>query len=144
MYTLQLPAGSVADTGELMSVGPPLGSDAAGAALGRGTSVGSNRADGAGANEGPTLPLGDGLLAVTIGTALTSTFMATKTPAMPMPITAKAGATSRPRSKADFLRALILRVCGTQAEAAFPPETANREPPPAESARTAGDEALPD
>jgi len=67
-----------------------------------------------------------GLLAVTIGTALTSTFMATKTPAMPTPMTAKTGATSRPRSRGDFLRALILRVCGTQAPAAFLPETAHR------------------
>jgi hypothetical protein len=109
-----------------MIVGPPLGSDAAGAALSVSAGVGISRADGVAANEGPTLPLGDGLLAVTIGTALTSTFMATKTPAMPTPMTAKMGTTSRPRSRADFLRALILRVCGTQAEAAFLPETANR------------------
>ena len=135
MYTLQLPPGSLADTGELMIVGPPLGSDAVGTGLPSGVGAGSSSGDGVAANDGPMLAIGEGLLAVTIGTALTRTFMATKTPAMPRPITANTGARSRPRSKADFLRTRILRVCGTHASAAFLPELAHGGLGPADTER---------
>jgi hypothetical protein len=64
---------------------------------------------------------GDGLRAIPTGGAVTRIFMATNTPVAPAATTITTGTRSITRSKSDFLRDLILRVCGTWARAASGP-----------------------
>jgi len=58
---------------------------------------------------------------MTTGTAVTSTFMATNTPAMPIPMITKTGTVSRARSTKDFFLSLMARVCRTQPRRAARP-----------------------
>src|SRR5450759_639933 len=76
--------------------------------------------DGRTGNEGAALGVGV-LWSITTGTAVTSTFMATNTPAMPMPMIMKTGTVSRARSTRDFFLSLIDRVCRTQPRRAAGP-----------------------
>src|ERR1035437_10554470 len=76
--------------------------------------------DGRTGKEGAALGVGV-LRSITTGTAVTSTFMATNTPTMPMPMIMKTGTVSRARSTRDFFLSLIDRVCRTQPRRAAGP-----------------------
>src|SRR5450759_2839422 len=102
-------------------VGRTLGSEAVGAGVYVALVWSSDGAmDGRTGNEGAALGVGE-LWSMTMGTAVTSTFIATNTPAMPMPMIMKTGTVSRARSPKDFCLSLIGRVCRTQPRRAAAP-----------------------
>src|SRR5450756_1397590 len=107
-------------------VGRTLGSEAVGPRVYVALVGSSDGAmDGRTGNEGAALGVGV-LWSITTGTAVTSTFMATNTPAMPMPMITKTGTVSRARSMKDFCRSLMTRVCRTRPRRAAAPQSGRR------------------
>ena len=108
---------------ELMIVGRVSGTEANGAGVGielsvaNGSIVGDPRSDVEGLSDG------DGELKLSaIGAALTSTFMATKTPMTHRPRTPNTGNASKARENNEGRRDRMPRVCGTRPWRAFHPE----------------------
>src|ERR1035437_6167894 len=128
MYTVHALLGSVADTAECTIVGPESGSEAVGAGVTGAVVVTNATAVGEAGGVGTTLADGDGLPSMGGGGTVTRMFIAANTPAIPMPTTANTGTMSTARENRDFLRGLILRVCGTVATAAEhrPPPSSGR------------------
>jgi hypothetical protein len=99
---------------ELMIVGRLSGKEADGAGVDIAVSVANGSAIGDPGSDGARLSDGDGELKLSaIGAALTSTFMAMKTPTTDRPKTPTTGNASKDRENNEGRRCLIPRVCGT-------------------------------
>jgi hypothetical protein len=98
-------------------VGFVAGTEALGAGVRNGVPVTTGRIEGVGGKVNPGLDDGEGL-AAEMGAHVTSTFMAMKTAATPMPATAKRGTVSRARARRDLRRVNMARVCPTEPRSA--------------------------